>query len=746
MLTARPLLSLVVPIHNAAANAPELAHRLAQAVDDVSYELLFVDEGDEAMPSAMRRVLELAADGRVRLLHRRPGQPTNGLAAALDGIRAAKGEFIGVLDAGPLQAAELVPTLLTAAQDADLVVASRFLPGGGAATDGLVRRAAARVGRLPAVALFPRTRSCTDPFSGFFLFRREVIEGVELHPVGSSILLEILVRGRWARLTEIPWADDVGADTVGVRRGGVAWRHLRELRLHGPHRRGAVRYRRQRVAVGPDDPQPLDEDLPDDPEIAGRQRRCLLWTIGLMALALRFVLLPLGHNWDVMVDYNVFVDLAHNHSPYDTMGYLSHIARSATWDVNYEYYAYPPAPLYMYWPLAHLYAWLHPQATYFFPVPGTFALPRLSWDFYFLLKLPVWIADFLVAAVLARMAGTIRGWRDYLLNPFVLLVSGAWTFDAIMLLGLVLGVYFLQKGKMAWSGLALAFGTMMKFFPILVVPTCLLFLIKKQRPLREMVTFVAAFVIGCLALVGPFAGGLLNTLLFHDSRVGGGMNWEMIPRLGRLFPPNTRLDPPSLAIAAFGTPMLAILMLLGYWYAYTNTEMRLNRMILVTFLAFFIGSKLVNEQYVLLALPFAMLEAWQVGGAWRWFARLLWIVPLAYAVVRVPIDRFLWLFYHTMFGARANAITTTGVTGLESPFLPWENPVQDAVLIGVLGVGFFLLCVVAILWPVRPARAWHRYDPLRAWPLRRARTHPALLPSASTSDTTPQPPVLAGRT
>src|SRR5258708_33400657 len=129
-----------------------------------------------------------------------------------------------------------------------------------------------------------------------------------------------------------------------------------------------------------------------------------------------------------------------------------------------------------------------------------------------------------------------------------------------------------------------------------------------------------------------------------------------------------------MAIAAFGTPMLEILMLLGYWYAYTKTEMRLNRMILVTFLAFFIGSKLVNEQYALLVLPFAMLEARQGGGAWRWFARLLWIVPLAYAVVRVPIDRFLRLFYPPVFGGRANAITTTGGSGRGRPRQPWRIP------------------------------------------------------------------------
>jgi hypothetical protein len=59
----------------------------------------------------------------------------------------------------------------------------------------------------------------------------------------------------------------------------------------------------------------------------------------------------------------------------------------------------------------------------------------------------------------------------------------------------------------------------------------------------------------------------------------------------------------------------------------------------------------------------------------------------------------------------------------------------------VLGVGFSLLCLVALVWPVRPARAWHRYDPLapaNARPLRAATV------SASGEDSPTLPPVLVG--
>lgn len=101
-----------------------------------------------------------------------------------------------------------------------------------------------------------------------------------------------------------------------------------------------------------------------------------------------------------------------------------------------------------------------------------------------------------------------------------------------------------------------------------------------------------------------------------------------------------------------------------------------------------------------------------MGGAWRWFYRLFWIVPLAYAIMRVPIDRFLWLFYHTIFGSSADAIAVTGVTGLESPFIPWQNGYMDQVFVLLLGVGFFVLSLTALLWPVRAIAHPCRHTPL----------------------------------
>ncbi|MBE3557938.1 MAG: hypothetical protein IMW89_01765 [Ktedonobacteraceae bacterium] len=453
-----------------------------------------------------------------------------------------------------------------------------------------------------------------------------------------------------------------------------------------------------------DAPEPLDTELAAAPPVVGERGRRILWMIGLLALLLRLILLPLGHWWDLTVDYNVFIDLARNHSPYETFSYLSHIARSAEWDTVYEYYAYPPVPLYIYYPLAKLYILLHPHAQYFIAVSGSYAVPNLTPDFFFLFKLPIWIADFLVAALLARMSGTVRGFRDYLLNPYVLLISGAWTFDAIMLLGLVGGIYAIYRGKILWSGIALAFGTMVKFFPALAVPVVVIYLLKKKRPFREIVLFVLSYIVACTVFLGPFLKGVMEVVSFHGVRPGGGMTWQFIWTAGALYRDPEQLRPILDALAVFGMPALLIVLLLAYWYCW-QTEMTLNRMVITALAGFFVGSKLINEQYALLIIPFLWLEAYRAGGVWRWFYRLCWIIPLGFAVFRVPIDRFFWLFYHMVLKDKANITITTGMTGFEWTMIPWKHPVYAQLIGLVLALGFFLLSFAMMFWPAKaPAR------------------------------------------
>jgi len=48
-------------------------------------------------------------------------------------------------------------------------------------------------------------RHVKDPMSGFFLLRKEAIDGVELKPIGYKILLEVIARGKVNKVTEVPY-------------------------------------------------------------------------------------------------------------------------------------------------------------------------------------------------------------------------------------------------------------------------------------------------------------------------------------------------------------------------------------------------------------------------------------------------------------------------------------------------------------------------------------------------------------
>lgn len=68
-----------------------------------------------------------------------------------------------------------------------------------------MRRFVSRVGTHLARLTNPESRGVADPLSGFFALRRSVVEDVELSPRGYKILLEILVKGAYDRVVEVPY-------------------------------------------------------------------------------------------------------------------------------------------------------------------------------------------------------------------------------------------------------------------------------------------------------------------------------------------------------------------------------------------------------------------------------------------------------------------------------------------------------------------------------------------------------------
>ncbi len=150
-----------------------------------------------------------------------------GLATAvIAGFVAATGDVLGVMDADLSHPPELIPQLVAALQSADLVVGSRHAAGGVVEEWPWYRLYASA---LMMQLTRPLGVPVRDPLSGFFFLRRSVIDGVTLSPIGYKILLEILVKGRYKTVREVPYTfrnRGVGKSKMDL---AEAMRYLRHL-------------------------------------------------------------------------------------------------------------------------------------------------------------------------------------------------------------------------------------------------------------------------------------------------------------------------------------------------------------------------------------------------------------------------------------------------------------------------------------------------------------------------------------
>ncbi len=224
------MLSLVIPTYNEAVVIEQTLRRAAEVLRAAGepFELIVVDD---ASPDGTAALAEsLAIELPVRVLCR---QGERGLATAVvKGWAIARGDVVGVMDADLQHPPEVVCQLLKSlrAEDADIAVASRYCPGGGAEGWSWFRLFVSWAAmRLGTVALPWTLGGVTDSGSGLFLVRRNAIEGVELKPLGIKMLLEVLAKARYRKIVEVPYifrGRTLGVSKVGPKQG---WDYLRSL-------------------------------------------------------------------------------------------------------------------------------------------------------------------------------------------------------------------------------------------------------------------------------------------------------------------------------------------------------------------------------------------------------------------------------------------------------------------------------------------------------------------------------------
>jgi len=189
-------LTIVIPTYNEAGNVAPLVDRLEAVLQGRSWEVLFVDDNS---PDGTAAAVEALARTRpnVRCLSR---VGRRGLTSAcLEGFAATGAPLVAVMD-GDLQHDEaLLPRMqdILESGQAELVVGSRYREGGGTGDFPLLRRLISHAGTGLARLLLGIGLS--DPMSGFFMFRRDILTRSKVGSVsggGFKILLDLVVSTR----------------------------------------------------------------------------------------------------------------------------------------------------------------------------------------------------------------------------------------------------------------------------------------------------------------------------------------------------------------------------------------------------------------------------------------------------------------------------------------------------------------------------------------------------------------------
>ena len=200
-----PTVSTIIPAYRANAT-------IRRAVDSAleqtlaPQEILIVD--DNSQDDTPNVAAQLAQRFPVKLIVRT--EPKDGLSGAvLRGFSEARGEYLIVMDADLQHPPAKLPELLAPLErgEADFVMGSRYVPGGGVSDWGWLRQFVSRGGSWYSRIVLGLT--VRDLTGGFKCFRRPVLEAIDLDAVttnGYAFQIELTYRAlrKGFRVVELP--------------------------------------------------------------------------------------------------------------------------------------------------------------------------------------------------------------------------------------------------------------------------------------------------------------------------------------------------------------------------------------------------------------------------------------------------------------------------------------------------------------------------------------------------------------
>ena len=223
------MLCQVIPTYNEAENIPILVERIESLRASLPFDITIVVVDDNSTDGTAEKVRELMGKFDNIKLIQRPGLMGLG-SAYMDGfaysISNFNADYVGEMDADLQHPPEVLSQMVAkAAEGVDVVVASRYIPGGGATDWSFSRKLVSRGANL-LTQIFLRV-PVKDATSGFRLISHRAIDGLfqyQLSSKGYSFQVESLYAYKKVKMTfaEVPYHFE-------IRRAGETKLNTKEM-------------------------------------------------------------------------------------------------------------------------------------------------------------------------------------------------------------------------------------------------------------------------------------------------------------------------------------------------------------------------------------------------------------------------------------------------------------------------------------------------------------------------------------
>lgn len=214
--------SIIIPTYNESLNIKKILQSIGDNLPlKTKTEAIVIDDdspdGTAKIVEDYLKTMKSRAEYTISIIKRKGKQ---GLSSAiLKGIQQSTGDTIIVMDSDFSHPPNIIPKMIEKLKQTkcDIVVASRYVKGG--ATQGwplsrkIMSTAATKIAKK---GLGIDTR---DPMSGYFAFRRQIIDGLKFDAIGYKMLLEILVKTKGVSIQEVPYTFSnrtLGSSKLGV--------------------------------------------------------------------------------------------------------------------------------------------------------------------------------------------------------------------------------------------------------------------------------------------------------------------------------------------------------------------------------------------------------------------------------------------------------------------------------------------------------------------------------------------------